>query len=116
MRRSIVGSGLLIGLLVGFALPSTAAGFTLSNCTLTIQSSDASGGSLDNASGGADDSTQADPFVVDWDGSVAWQGTTGGLELKNNSYHIEVFGIPTPQFAAATPTAAMTATAAGRSG
>lgn len=96
MRRSIVGSGLLIGLLVGLALPGAAAAFPLSTCTLAAQSSDASGGSLDSASGGADDATQTDPFLVDWDGTVAWRGTTGGLEMKNNAYHVEVFGLPTP--------------------
>ncbi len=95
MRRSRVAAGVLAAVgLVWAVTPATA--FPLSTCALTIQSTDASGAALDGATAGADDSSQADPFIVDWDGQVAWQGTTGGQEMKANQYHIEVFGVPTP--------------------
>lgn len=74
--------------------PSVGA-FDLTNCTLSLTSTDASGATISTAHGGADDGTVKNPFEVDWDGSVAYDGSTGGV-IKNYTYHVEVFGIPTP--------------------
>ena len=77
-------------------IPGSAAAFPLTNCQLEITSLDIDGIPVDSASGGAADATQDDPFIVDWDGDVLWSGTTGDLVIKNNSWHVDVFGIPTP--------------------
>lgn len=77
-------------------LPASASAFPLTNCTLTLTSLDKNGTQLDTATNGADDSTQADPFVVDWDGSVAWAGTMGSQVIKDHHWSVSVFNIPTP--------------------
>lgn len=77
-------------------LPASASAFPLSNCTLDLTSLDANGANLDTATAGADDATQSDPFMVDWDGSVAWTGTMGSLVIKDHTWGVSVFNIPTP--------------------
>jgi hypothetical protein len=77
-------------------LPASAAAFPLSNCTMTITSLDASGGTIDSATAGADDATQSDPFLVDGDGTVVWVGTTGTQAIRDHSWHVDVFMFPTP--------------------
>lgn len=96
MRRSIAGAGIVLGLLLTVLLPGAAAAFPLSTCTLDATSTAADGSALDTAVGDSEDSTQADPFIVDWDGSVGWEGTTSGVAMKDNQYHVELFGFPTP--------------------
>ena len=77
-------------------LPASASAFPLSDCTVELTSVDADGAELDTATGGAADSTQADPFQVDWDGEVDWIGTTGTQVIKDSDWGVSVFGIPTP--------------------
>lgn len=77
-------------------LPATASAFPLTNCTLDVTSLDASGAVLDTATARADDATQSDPFLVDWDGSVAWSGTMGSQVIKDHHWSVSVFNIPTP--------------------
>ena len=77
-------------------LPASANAFPLTNCTLTITSFDANGNQLAAATNGADDATQANPFVVDWDGTVAWTGTMGSQLITNHHWSVSVFNIPTP--------------------
>lgn len=77
-------------------VPGSAAAFPLSNCTLELTSLDAEGLAIDSATGPSGDATLADPFVVAWDGEVLWNGTMGSQVITNNSWHVEVFGIPTP--------------------
>jgi hypothetical protein len=99
MGRSVARAAVLaavVSAFVGLVGLGPIAAFPLSNCTLQATSTDAGGGTLGSASSGAADATQADPFIVDWNGSVTWTGTTGGLEMKNNAWHIDVFGLPTP--------------------
>lgn len=76
-------------------LPSAAAAFPLSNCTIQLTSVDASGGTVDTAASGDGSASQSDPFIVDWDGSIKWTGSTS-VSLKDNRFQISVFGIPTP--------------------
>jgi hypothetical protein len=94
MRRTLASAFILALLALPF-LAAPAVAFPLSTCDLEIVSLDASGEPIDAAGGGANDSTQADPFEVDWDGSVAYIGTTN-VVIKDYSYQISVFGIPTP--------------------
>jgi len=81
---------------IALVIPGSVAAFPLTNCTLELTSLYADGNALDSATGGAADATQDDPFMVDWDGQVVWNGTTGSQEIKNNSWHVDVFGVPTP--------------------
>jgi hypothetical protein len=69
--------------------------FDLTNCTLSVTSTDAAGTTISSAQSGADNGTVKKPLEVDWDGSVAYDGSTGGV-IKNYTYHVEVFGVPTP--------------------
>jgi hypothetical protein len=94
MRRSVSIAALLAAcLLPAFATP--AAAFPLTTCTLGLVSTDGSGAPLDTAASGAPDSTQSDPFKVDWDGRVGYSGSTN-LVIKNYTYQVSVFGVPTP--------------------
>jgi hypothetical protein len=94
MRRSFAAAVLLTaGLLIAVAAP--VAAFPLSTCELALVSTDAAGTQVDAAQSGANDSTQADPFLVDWDGSVQYAGTTTNV-VKNYNYQVFVLGIPTP--------------------
>jgi len=77
-------------------VPSGASAFPLTDCTLELTSVDGAGLPLDTAIAGAADSTQADPFQVDWEGTVEWAGTTGSQVIKDSSWGVSVFGIPTP--------------------
>jgi hypothetical protein len=77
-------------------LPASASAFPLSDCTVALTSVDGDGAELDTATGGAIDSTQADPFQVDWDGEVDWVGTTGTQVIKDSDWGVSVFFIPTP--------------------
>lgn len=78
-------------------LPASASAFPLSNCTLALTSLDANGTTIDTATVGASDATQEDPLLVDWDGSVQWAGTMGSLVIKDHTWGVSVFNIPTPQ-------------------
>ena len=62
---------------------------------MQISSTRAGGGALDTAASADASASESDPFLVDWDGTVNWEGTVS-IGMKNNSFHIEVFGIPTP--------------------
>lgn len=77
-------------------LPASASAFPLTNCTLHLDSIHANGEIFATADNGAADSTQADPFLVDWEGTVAWTGTTGSQVIKDSDWGVSVFGIPTP--------------------
>jgi hypothetical protein len=77
-------------------LPAGASAFPLTNCTLDLTSLDASGATIDVATAGANDSTQATPFVVDGDGTVQWAGTMGTQVITNHHWSVSVFNIPTP--------------------
>jgi hypothetical protein len=94
MRRALVVAAVFAVLLLFGATPVGA--FPLNGCTMSLQSTGADGTAVHAAEGGSPDATETDPFIVDWDGSVAWSGTTGSQVIKNNAWHIEVFGLPTP--------------------
>lgn len=79
------------------SLPASASAFPLTNCTLALTSLDANGATIDTATVGATDATQQDPMLVDWDGTVQWAGTMGPLVIKDHTWAVSVFNIPTPQ-------------------
>ena len=86
----------LASLAVLLLLPTAAQAFPLSNCTLTATSLDASGTPIATVAGGANDATQTNPFLVDWDGTIDYQGSTAPATIKNHQWHVDVFGLPTP--------------------
>ncbi len=100
MRPARAARVLAIASLLTFMLAAPAAAFDLNGgCTLELASTDAFGAGLDTASGspeGGQGGTQDDPFLVDWDGQVAWNGSTGSTVFTNHSWGVSVFNIPTP--------------------
>lgn len=96
MHRSVLRAALPAALLLALFVPGTASAFPFTNCTLALTAVDAHGAQVGTATGGGADSTQENPFTVDWDGTVSYDGTTGSQVIKNNSWHVDVFGLPTP--------------------
>lgn len=97
MRRTVAVAVAIVAMAwcAFLAAPGVAA-FPLSTCTLSVTSMDASGAVLGTATGGGTGGTRDDPLLVDPKGTVSWVGTTGGSELTDTSYHVEIFGVPTP--------------------
>jgi hypothetical protein len=91
LRRLVPAAVLATSLLI----PASASAFPLTNCTATLTSISADGSPLDTVVGGAADSTREDPFLVDWNGTVAWEGTTGGIVFTDFTWGISITGIPT---------------------
>jgi hypothetical protein len=80
-------------------LASPVAGFELTDCRLIAQSFDADGEPLDTAVGdndGGEGGTRADPFRVDYDGTVLYEGDTGEQVITDQAWSVDVFLIPTP--------------------
>jgi hypothetical protein len=94
MRRSLTIAALLAACLLP-VLAGPVAAFPLTTCTLSLTSTDATGAPLDAAESGAADSTVSAPFKVDWDGKVAYKGSTTNV-IQNYTYQVSVFGVPTP--------------------
>ncbi len=63
-----------------------------------LASTDAAGAEVDTASGpgASGGGTQADPFLIDWDGSVSWEGSSGDQVFSNHAWQTYVFLVPTP--------------------
>lgn len=94
MRRvQLVSAGLAAVSLLVWAAP--AAAFPLTDCSLAATSAAADGSDLGSMTGGANDATQDDPFVVDWDGTISYEGSSD-VEMKDNSWSVSVFNVPTP--------------------
>lgn len=85
-----------LGALLLLALVAPVSAFDLTNCTLQLTSTDAQGNVIGTAAGPGQGGTQDDPLLVKWDGFVSYVGSSGSLVLMDQSYHVEVFGIPTP--------------------
>lgn len=94
MRRTMTAAVMLAAVWI-LMLAAPAAAFPLVNCTLQATALAADGSTIDSIQSGADDATQAKPFLVDWDGTVSYTGTSQ-IEMKANTWHVDVFGIPTP--------------------
>jgi type II secretory pathway pseudopilin PulG len=101
-RRDAVHSSILGRVLAAatlawlLVLPASVAAFPSKGpCTLELTSNDAKGNVLDTAKSGDDSASPGDPLVVDWEGTVSWTGTTT-VPLKENHYHVAMFGMATP--------------------
>jgi hypothetical protein len=94
--RRLFAVAMVLGSLVLLVGAGPVAAFPLNGCTMSLTSNDGAGAPIDSAASGGPVGSMDNPLIVDWDGSVVWSGTTGTQTIKNNSYHIEVFGIPTP--------------------
>jgi len=82
--------------LLALAFASPTAAFELNDeCSLVIQSFSEDGEPLDSAAPGAG-GTQDDPLLIDWEGSVRYEGNTGSQVIMNHSWHVDVFLLPTP--------------------
>ena len=93
LRRLAVVSLPLLALL----LPAAASAFPVTNCTIELTSVDGDGATIDTATVGDADGTLANPLLVDWDGGVDWTGTTGPLVIKDSTWSISLFYVPTPE-------------------
>jgi len=92
---SVARAAGLAGILF-IALAAPVGAFELNGgCTLELSSTDASGAALDTASNGQG-GTQDDPFIVDWNGTVSWDGGSGDTVFTHHSWQVSVFNIPTP--------------------
>lgn len=90
----------VISLVALCVLVAPVAAFDMNGgCDLALSSTDESGAPLDAASGGPsgdDGGTQDDPFLVDWEGSVSWTGSSGDQVFTNHTWQTYVFNIPIP--------------------
>lgn len=96
MHRLVLSVALPAALFLALIVPGTVIGFDLTGCTLSLTSLDAGGATISEGVGGnPNDSTQQNPFIVDWNGSVAYKGETNAV-IKDNSYEVKAYGLPTP--------------------
>jgi hypothetical protein len=61
-----------------------------------VTSQDENGAPLDSAVSGGTDARQATPLLASWDGTISWSGDTSGQVIRATSWHVDVFGLPTP--------------------
>lgn len=95
VRRLPVAAALAGMLALLVAAP--AAAFDLSTpCNLALQSFSEDGQPLDSATGRGDGGTRDNPFIIDWEGTVRYQGDTGDQVIMDHTWHIDVFLLPTP--------------------
>jgi hypothetical protein len=71
--------------------PAAGAAALTGGCSGTGISSDSDGSELDQASAPGAGATKSDPFLVDPDGTVAWEGTTG-VAFHDHSWNVKVWG------------------------
>jgi hypothetical protein len=90
----MVGAAVLVALGIQM-LAAPVAAFPLTNCSLQATALRADGSTIGSIASGAVDATQDDPFLVDWNGTITYTGSSQ-IEMKNNSWSVAVFGIPTP--------------------
>lgn len=101
---------------VALMAATPVAAFELNGgCTVTLTSMDAAGDVIDTASGPGDGGTQDDPFLIDWDGTIAWESSSGSQVFMNHSWQTSVFLVPTP-VRGGDPNTAGATTASGTAG
>jgi len=91
MRKLATGAVLALVLLV-FAAPAAGAANLGGGCTGSATSTDADGTKLDTAYAPGSGGTKSDPFLVDADGTVDYEGTTPTV-FHDHSWHVDVSGI-----------------------
>ncbi len=94
--RRFLGGGAAATVL-GLLLATPVAAFDLDGgCTVTLTSMDAAGGTIDTASGPGSGGTSSDPFLIDWEGSISWESSSGEQVFQDHSWQTFVYMIPTP--------------------
>lgn len=91
MRRVAVGAGIALALVVLIA-PMAGAATLKGGCTGTGTSKDAHGDTLDTASAPGAGATKGDPFLVDHDGTVDYEGSSPKV-FHDHSWHVDLEGI-----------------------
>lgn len=94
MRRSVAAL-LVTSALAWLFLAAPVAAFPLTNCSLNATALAADGSTIDSIQSGAVDATQDDPFLVDWDGTISYEGMSD-IAMVDNSWGVSVFLFPTP--------------------
>ncbi|HLA17052.1 MAG TPA: hypothetical protein VJZ72_09155 [Candidatus Limnocylindrales bacterium] len=94
-RLRVAGAVVAVVAMSWLNVVPSAFAFELTTCTIELASNNGVA-PLDEAVGPGAGGTFDDPFLVDWDGTVDWTGSTGGTIVKNGLAHVEVFGLPTP--------------------
>lgn len=97
MLRTLVAAAIAIAAMALIAPPVTA--FEVTDCRLILQSFDADGEPLDTAVGdaeGGEGGSRGEPFRVDYDGTVLYEGDSGERAITNLTWSVDVFLIPTP--------------------
>jgi len=90
MRRLAAAAGVALALLVLGASTADAASLG-GGCRGTATSSDENGNQLSTMSGPGAGGTSSDPFLVDTDGTVDYEGTTPNV-FHNHSWHVDISG------------------------
>ena len=88
MTLAVFAALMLAAVPLGAALGADATG-----CSGSAISSDADGNPLDKMSAPGARGTFDEPFVVDLDGTVSWQGSTP-VALRDGSWSVTVGGVP----------------------
>ena len=85
--------GLLAAPVPAHAATVSKAGAFADGCGGSAQSSDSKGKQVDSvAAPGPPGSSRDNPFLVDYDGTVHYDGSTDSV-IKNHGWHVKVFGI-----------------------
>ena len=91
MRRLVAAGGLALALLLVGATAADAAQLN-GGCSGSATSLDGDGNELDEVSGPGPGGTKSDPFLVDTDGTISYQGSTPAI-FHNHKWHVDVLGI-----------------------
>lgn len=91
MRRLAAGVGVALALLV-LTAPAAGAASLDGGCKGSATSKDGDGASLDSVSAPGAGGTKGDPFLVDTDGTVDYEGTTP-VVFHDHSWHVDLSGI-----------------------
>ena len=78
---------------------SPVSAFEVTDCRLILQSFDGDGEPFDTAVGdaeGGEGGSRGEPFRVDYDGTVRYEGDSGERAITNLTWSVNVFLIPTP--------------------
>ena len=94
-RRGIAIAAVAGGITLGFGLWAAPAGAVEHDggCEGSGASFDEDGEQLDEATAPSDDvGTEDNPFEVDYDGTVEWEGTTPAPFI-DHTWHVDLFGV-----------------------
>lgn len=93
MRRLIRRLAYVAVPVLALTLPAGVAAFPLTDCTATLTSYDSAGTVIGTATSGAVDATQAHPLLLDPDGTVGYDGTSGSIVFTDFTWSVNLFGM-----------------------